>query len=133
MKSLGLTPTDKNAIINNDKLNSQIIEAVNIMARKQFPVVSSLHLPEKVPEYLPKDNRWHVQKQAVMDSFPNDKSLACQIHHTGRDHWVISFRDETDGIFMSDSLGFDRKARFIMTPSLSIQLGLMYGKIQIRI
>ena len=29
---------------------------------------------------------------------------------------------------MFDNLGFDRQARFIMTPSLSIQLGLMYGE-----
>ena len=29
---------------------------------------------------------------------------------------------------MFDSLGFDRPTRFIITPSLSIQLTLLYGK-----
>ena len=128
LTNLGLKMSDKEAISNNEKLNSQIIEAVNILARSQFSSMSGLQLPEKVPKYLTKENRWHVQQQSVMNQIPNDKSLACQIHHTGRDHWVVSFRDETDSIFMFDSLGFDRPARSIMTPSLSIQLGLMYGK-----
>ena len=75
MKSLGLTSKDKNAILNNGKLNSQIIETVNVLARKQFPMISSLQLPEKVPGYLPNERRWHVQKQTVMNSVPNDKSL----------------------------------------------------------
>ena len=30
--------------------------------------------------------------------------------------------------FVFDRLGFERPAQFIMTPSLSIPLGLMYGK-----
>ena len=98
------------------------------MTRKQFPLISSLQLPEKVPRYIEKENRWHVQNQTVLNPIPNDNTLACQIHHTGRDHWVTTFRDETNSIFMFDSLGFDRQARLIMTPSLSIQLGLMYGK-----
>ena len=128
MTNPGLKLSDKEAILNNGKLNSQIIEAVNILAREQFPTMSGLQLPEKIPKYIPKESRWHVQHQAVMSPIPNDKTLACQIHHTGRDHWVVSFRDETDSIFMFDSLGFERPARFIMTPSLSIPLGLMYGK-----
>ena len=70
--------------------------------------MSGLQLPEKVPKYIPKESRWHVLHQAVMNPIPNDKTLACQIHHTGRDHWVVSFRDETDSIFMFDSLGFER-------------------------
>ena len=93
-----------------------------------FSSISGLQFPEKVPKYITKENRWHVQQNAVMSQIPNDKSLACQIHHTGRDHWVVSFRDETDSLFMFDSLGIERPTRFIMTPSLSIQLGLMYGK-----
>ena len=128
VKSLGLTSGDKQAIRSTGKLNSQIIEAANILARKQFPLISSLQLPEKVPRYIEKENRWHVQNQTVLNPIPNDNTLACQIHHTGRDHWVTTFRDETNSIFMFDSLGFDRQARLIMTPSLSIQLGLMYGK-----
>ena len=128
LPNLGLKISDKEAILNNDKINSEIIEAVNTLARNQFSSISGLQLPEKVPKYITKENRWHVQQNAVMSQIPNDKSLACQIHHTGRDHWVVSFRDETDSLFMFDSLGIERPTRFIMTPSLSIQLGLMYGK-----
>ena len=128
LPNLGLTISDKEAILNNEKLNSQIIEAVNIIARNQFPSISGLQLPEKVPKYITKESRWHVQQQSVMNPLSNDKSRACQIHHTGKDHWVVTFRDETDSIFMFDSLGFDRPSRSIMAPSLSIQLGIMYGK-----
>ena len=117
LPNLGLKISDKEAILNNDKINSEIIEAVNTLARNQFSSISGLQLPEKVPKYITKENRWHVQQNAVMSQIPNDKSLACQIHHTGRDHWVVSFRDETDSLFMFDSLGIERPTRFIMTPS----------------
>ena len=90
LTNLGLKMSDKEAISNNEKLNSQIIEAVNILARSQFSSMSGLQFPEKVPKYLTKENRWHVQQQSVMKQIPNDKSLACQIHYTGRDHWVVS-------------------------------------------
>ena len=29
-----------------------------------------------------------------MNAIPNNKSLAGQIHHTDRDQWIVSFRDE---------------------------------------
>ena len=128
LNDLDLKLSDKQTILNNEKLNSQIIEAINIIARNQFPTISGLQLPEKVPRYIPKESRWHIQQQAVMNQIPNDQTLAGQIHHTGKDHWVVSFRDETGSIFLFDSLGFERPTRYIMTPSLSIQLGLMYGK-----
>ena len=63
-----------------------------------------------------------------MNAIPNNKTLAYQIHHTGRDHWVVLFRDETEGLFMFDSFGFDRPTRFIMTPSLVIQHAFLYGR-----
>lgn len=70
LTSLGLTMSDKEAILNNEKLNSQIIEAVNILARGQFTSMSGLQLPEKVPKYITKENRWHVQQQSVMNQIP---------------------------------------------------------------
>ena len=36
LPNLGLTISDKEAILNNEALNSQIIEAVNILARNRF-------------------------------------------------------------------------------------------------
>ena len=59
-------------MFNNGKLKSQIIEAVNILAREQIPTMSGLQLPEKVPKYILKESRWHVQHQAVMNPIPND-------------------------------------------------------------
>ena len=93
-----LKMSDKEAISNNEKLNSKIIEAENILAIGQFSSISGLQLPEKHSKYITKENLWHVQQQSFMNQIPNDKSLSCQIHRTGRDHWVVSFRDETDSI-----------------------------------
>ena len=52
LTNLGFKLSDKEAIFNNGKLNSQIIEAVNILAREQIPTMSGLQLPEKVPKYI---------------------------------------------------------------------------------
>ena len=104
LKHLALKNTDKECILSNGKLNSQIIEAVNIIARKQLPSISGLQLTEGVPKYISNERRWHLEPSTAMKNIPNDKSLACQIHHTGRDHWVVSFRDVTDSLSCSTVL-----------------------------
>ena len=86
LSNLGLKTSDNDANLNNDKISSQLIEAVNVLARKQFSAISGLQPPGKGYETITKENRWHVQQHAVMNQIPNDKSLACQIHHTSRDH-----------------------------------------------
>ena len=52
---------------------------------------------------------------------------ACQIHHTHKDHWVVSFYDLENKIYLFDSLGIDRQDEHIITSGLSIQLFLLYG------
>ena len=56
LPNLSLKMSDKEAISNNEKLNSQIIEAENILVRGQFSSMSGLQLPEKNPKYITKEN-----------------------------------------------------------------------------
>ena len=79
--------------------------AVNILARNQYPNIQGLQLCEKIPEYIKTERRWHAG--TVMDPVTG---LACQIHHTHADHWVISFLD-SGLIYLFDSLGTDRPLR----------------------
>ena len=51
---------------------------------------------------------------------------ACQIHHTDRDHWVISFLVDNT-IYLFDSLGNERNESSILTHSLRLQLAIIYG------
>ena len=122
VKPLSLYNSDKFLILNNKKLTSDHMEAVNILARKQFQNIKGLQLTVKVPEYIKAEKRWHAG--TVMNPVTG---LACQIHHTSTDHWVASFQ-ENDEIFLFDSLGTDRPLKSILTPSLQIQLAILYGK-----
>ena len=47
---------------------------------------------------------------------------ACQIHHTYKDRWVVSFYDLENKIYLFDSLCIDRQDEHIITSGLSIQL-----------
>ena len=53
--------------------------------------------------------------------------LACQMHHTHADYWVISFQD-SGLVYLFDSLSTDRPLKNILTGSLQIQLAIFYGK-----
>ncbi|MCG8048891.1 MAG: Ulp1 family isopeptidase [Candidatus Thiodiazotropha taylori] len=122
VESLNLYSTEKEQLLNNKKLTSDHMEAINVLARRQFPNIQGFQLTEKVPKYVEKDRRWHAG--TVMDPV---NGLACQIHHTHADHWVISFIEDKN-IYVFDSLGTDRPMRNILTPSLQIQLAVLYGK-----
>ena len=52
---------------------------------------------------------------------------ACQILHTQTDHWVISFLDEDNRIYLFDSLGTERLESGILTPALQMQFAILYG------
>ena len=98
------------------------MEAVNIISREQFSNIHGFQLTEKVPNYIKTETRWNVY--SVMNSV---SSPACQIHHTSADHWVVSFKDNEENIFVFDSLGNERSDDNILTDSLKLQLAVVYG------
>ncbi|KAL4223551.1 hypothetical protein ACF0H5_017021 [Mactra antiquata] len=119
---LRLTMTDKNDLINNGKLNSNHMEAVNILLRKLVGgSINGLQLTEKVPYFNESSRRW-VTKMP----FESTTSPSCQIHHNHHDHWVASISYK-NAIYLLDSLGNDRPADRIIPNGLKIQLSQLYG------
>lgn len=54
-------------------------------------------------------------------------SPACQIHHTNSDHWVVSFQENENNIYVFDSIWNERSDNNILTDSLKLQLASVYG------
>ena len=52
VRSLNLLNSDNFILIHNMKLTSDHMEAVNILARNQYPNIQGLQLCEKIPEYI---------------------------------------------------------------------------------
>jgi len=119
---LALKIQDKNEILQNKKLTSYHMEAVNILLRKQFSI-NGLQLTEQVPAVAAKNKKRWVSK-VPMESVIEP---ACQIHHTHRDHWVstILFNNK---IYFLDSLGIERSDDAIIPDGLKIQLSHIYGR-----
>ncbi|XP_053392535.1 uncharacterized protein LOC123532398 isoform X1 [Mercenaria mercenaria] len=123
LSDLGLTITDKEDLINNKKLNSNHMEAVNKLLRKHVgDSVGGLQLTEKVPIFNDTENRWltKVHMEPV-------QSPSCQIHHTHSDHWVASVYHENI-VYLLDTLGNDRNIERIIPNGLKIQLSQIYGQ-----
>ena len=113
-EELYLKKTDRDDIINDAKLSSTHIEAVNVLIRKQFSnKINGFQLTEKIPFFDENNGRWHISN--VMEAV---HAPACQIHHTHKDHWVVSFYDLENKIYLFDSLGIDRQDEHIITSGL---------------
>ena len=123
IESLLLNQNDKTLLLNYKKLHSGHMEAANIIARKEYPKIKGFQLTERIPKYIKDEGRWHVGTVMQPVSGP-----ACQILHTNADHWVVSFLTEDGNIYLFDSLGTERPDRMVITPSLQIQLAILYGK-----
>ena len=123
IKDLHLTEEDKETILNSQGwLHSQHMEAVNILARQQAPNINGLQLPEIVPVFNDKENRWITKSS--LDHV--NKLPICQIHHNGKQHWVSTFQTDSDSIYVFDSL---KSGNCItdLSPSLQIQIAQIYG------
>ena len=121
ISDLCLTLREREEIGKNKTPTSWHMEAVNMIARNQFPNIQGFQLTEKVPQNIAKEERWNIG--AVMSPV---EGPACQIHHTDRDHWVISFLVD-DAIYFFDSWGNERNESSILTHSLRLQLAFIYG------
>ena len=121
--NLLLTEEDKNGIINNKKISSRHINAVNILLKREIGnKINGLQLSELVPVKLQHENRWVMK-------FPMDpvSSPACQVHHTHHDHWVSTIFHRGN-IYLLDSLGSERKDDVIIPDGLKIQISQIYGR-----
>ena len=115
-----LTQEEKESIVNNKKISSRHINAVNMLLKKEFgDKINGLQISELVPVKLQHENRWVMK-------FPMDPVVApaCQVHN---DHWVarIFYRGN---IYLLDSLGSERKDDHIIPDGLKIQLSQIYGR-----
>ena len=122
-KDLQLTEEHKNDLLNNKKLSSRHIHALNILLKRAVGnKINGLQLSELVPVKLQHENRWILK-------FPMEpvNSPACQIHHTHNDHWVASLFHRGN-IYLLDNLGTDRKDNTIIPDGLKIQLSQIYGR-----
>lgn len=99
------------------------MEAVNEICRKQFGSIAGFQLTEKVPVFLEDESWWNIG--SIM--LPVNEENCAQIHHTGKDHWVTSLKCN-NAVHLIDSLGTDRPENAILTQSLKIQLGQVYGE-----
>ena len=123
VEDLYLTDEDKNDILDNKKISSRHINAINILLKRKIGnKVNALQLSELVPVKLKHENRWVLK-------FPMEPvtSPACQIHHTHRDHWVSTLFHRGN-VYLLDSLGIERKDDIIIPDGLKIQLSQIYGQ-----
>ena len=121
--NLHLTEDDRNILVNNGKLNSQHMEAVNILLKQKCSdTIGGFQLTEKVPVFDNANNKWttHIPFQ------PRANELCCQIHHNHNDHWVLSVKYKRT-IYLIDSLGLERPDDRLIPDGLKIQLSQIYG------
>ncbi|XP_076059717.1 uncharacterized protein LOC143036354 [Oratosquilla oratoria] len=98
------------------------MNAVNILVRQQFPEVFGLQSTYHAPVFSESKQHWTCPMP--FKSVPDGLSSA-QIHHNGRDHWVLTVRPSaTNDIFFIDSLLHKNS----INPSLEVQMAQIYGK-----
>lgn len=83
--------------------------------KKQFEHIHGLQLTNHGKSWKCDKNFEHTQPPSV------------QIHHTGRSHWVTSFQNNDNEVCILYSLS-KSKNQTVNTPSLEIQLSLIYGR-----
>ena len=88
----------------------------------QFPHINGLQMTNLAPIFDTKSDSWKCNKQ-----FQSILPPSVQIHHTGRDHWVLSLESRDNEVCILDSLS-NIKNHTVNTPSLEIQLSQIYKK-----
>jgi hypothetical protein len=121
IKDLDLNAVDKNVLLASKCLTSDHINAVNILGRQQFPEIFGLQSTHHAPVFSETHQHW--TSRMPFKPVPEDEKSA-QIHHNGRDHWVVTVRPHSTDIFFIDSLLHKNS----INPSLEIQMAQIYGK-----
>ena len=118
---------DEKAIIKNNKwLNCRIMKGVNRLCIRDFgDRINGFQDVSLAPKFSDDLNRWTFPD----GGFEGRTAPTCNIHHTGRGHWVTSVRYEDNGpVYLLDSyLSLDPKTAY-MSVSVEIQLAKIYGK-----
>lgn len=113
---LKLTSKHMEMILNNQKLDCDIINYYQKLLSSSFPTMQGLQDTRLVP--VRRDGSWiyALKLQAA-------KGISGQVHHNGKDHWVTSIcRDPTTVLVYDSSLS----KRESLSESLQIQLCQMY-------
>ena len=119
----GLTVSHKKNILDpKGWLCSDIVNYSLDIIKKQFEHIHGLQLTNLAPIFDVQTKSWNCDKK-----FEHTQPPSVQIHHTGRSHWVTSFQNNNNEICILDSLS-KSKNQTVNTPSLEIQLSLIYGR-----
>ena len=78
----------KNNIKNDKKLNSDVINFSSRLLKAQFSEINGFQHCDYVP--VRENGTWKYRLKMKPVIVPS-----AQIHHTGNDHWLFSFQDES--------------------------------------
>ena len=118
-KKFFLSFSDKNDIRYDKKLNSDIINFSLGLLSSQFPDIHGFQNCGYAP--VRENGRWKYGLKMKQVSAP-----CTQIHHTGNDHWLVSFQDEPSGdIHVADSMSSGQDE---LSTSVDMQFLQMYGR-----
>ena len=123
-KKFSLGFCDKNEIRYDKKLNSDTINFSLGLLKSQFPDINGFQHCGYAP--IQENDSWKYGLKMKQVQAP-----CAQIHHTGNDHWLVSFQDETSrDISIADSMLGGAK---VLSTSVEMQLLQMYGKQKLNI
>jgi hypothetical protein len=105
----------KQDILNNQYLCSDVIISAQNLLQIQFPNINGFQETTLAPVFS--NGKW-----TSSTGFQAQDPPCVQIHHNGRDHWVLSIQIENGDIYFLDSL------RLKINTSLEFQLCKMYGQ-----
>ena len=118
-KKYSLGFCDKNEIKHDKKINSDIINFSQGLLRRQFPDINGFQNCGYVP--VKKNDTWKYGLKMKQVSAP-----CAQVHHTGNDHWLVSFQDESPcDIYVADSMNNDSSE---LSTCVDMQFLQMYGR-----
>jgi hypothetical protein len=118
-KGYSMKISDKFDISYNKKLTDRVINYSQKLLNDQFSSVNGFQDCCYVP--VQTDNEWRYSLRMRSQVPP-----ICQIHHTGRDHWITSVQcDADDPVIIFDS---SISKPYVITESLKMQLFTIYGK-----
>ena len=118
-KKFSLGFCDKNEIKYDKKLNSDIINFSMGLLNSQFQNINGLQHCGYAP--VRENGTWKYGLKMKQVSAP-----CAQIHHTGNDHWLVSFQDEFSGdIHVADSMSGGASE---LSTSVDMQFLQMYGR-----
>lgn len=115
-----LTFQNKNEITRDKWLSSDHMDAVHQIWSRQFQEINGFQSTLLTPFWNTAENCWTLDPERRL----RHQTPPCvQIHHNGKNHWQMSYQQSSNSkVYLLDSLPGGQ-----ITPSLQIQLALIYG------